>query len=353
MLRRIGSPPGGGEGGAQSPVVAAGGVGAGGLRDGSPRAGAPSASGSRDAPPGRGPAGSFRGRGRVSVGQLGVRLPCRGTASRSTTTRVIRPAATSPRPSLTDTRNVSRRPSTDSSVGLGLHLAADGGRGEVVELDPVPDARRPLGRAGPATASTVASSASGPPAVSRARGRRRCRARARCRRRSDHRRGRRYESGFQGHGLPYAPRCPTRRPVIIRRNGRCTRALRGGGDFAEVFAEDRRSSNARFDDGKVEELVSGRDAGRRACVWCAARPPDTRTPPTSPRPDCAKRPRPRGRGGSRWRRRARSSRCQRRDAAATHDVTVAARGRGEGAARSSCCAAPTTRPGHAATRSAR
>ena len=38
-------------------------------------------------------------------------------------------------------------------------------------------------------------------------------------------------------------------------------ALRGGGDFAEVFVEDRRSSNARFDDGRIEELVSGRDRG--------------------------------------------------------------------------------------------
>jgi TldD protein len=38
-------------------------------------------------------------------------------------------------------------------------------------------------------------------------------------------------------------------------------ALRNGGDFAEVFAEDRRSSNARLDDGKVEEVVSGRDRG--------------------------------------------------------------------------------------------
>ena len=38
-------------------------------------------------------------------------------------------------------------------------------------------------------------------------------------------------------------------------------ALRRGGDFAEVFAEDRRSSSARLDDGKVEELVSGRERG--------------------------------------------------------------------------------------------
>ena len=38
-------------------------------------------------------------------------------------------------------------------------------------------------------------------------------------------------------------------------------ALRTGADFAEVFAEDRRSSSARLDDGKVEELTSGRDRG--------------------------------------------------------------------------------------------
>ena len=39
------------------------------------------------------------------------------------------------------------------------------------------------------------------------------------------------------------------------------RALRDGGDFAEVFAEDRRTSSARLDDGKIEELTSGRDRG--------------------------------------------------------------------------------------------
>jgi len=38
-------------------------------------------------------------------------------------------------------------------------------------------------------------------------------------------------------------------------------ALRAGGDFAEVFAEDRRSSAARLDDGRIEELTSGRDRG--------------------------------------------------------------------------------------------
>jgi TldD protein len=38
-------------------------------------------------------------------------------------------------------------------------------------------------------------------------------------------------------------------------------ALQRGGDFAEIFVEDRRTSNARFDDGRVEEMVSGRDRG--------------------------------------------------------------------------------------------
>ncbi len=38
-------------------------------------------------------------------------------------------------------------------------------------------------------------------------------------------------------------------------------ALHNGGDFAELFAEDKRSSSAVFDDGRVEELTSGRDRG--------------------------------------------------------------------------------------------
>jgi TldD protein len=38
-------------------------------------------------------------------------------------------------------------------------------------------------------------------------------------------------------------------------------ALRTGGEFAEVFVEDKRSSSAVLDDGRVEELTSGRDRG--------------------------------------------------------------------------------------------
>jgi TldD protein len=45
-------------------------------------------------------------------------------------------------------------------------------------------------------------------------------------------------------------------------------ALRGGGDFAELFAEDRRGSQAVLDDRRVEELASGaeRGAGIRVVV---------------------------------------------------------------------------------------
>jgi TldD protein len=38
-------------------------------------------------------------------------------------------------------------------------------------------------------------------------------------------------------------------------------ALRTGGDFAEVFAEDKRLSSGNIDDGRIEELTSGLDRG--------------------------------------------------------------------------------------------
>ena len=39
------------------------------------------------------------------------------------------------------------------------------------------------------------------------------------------------------------------------------RSLRDGGDFAEVFVEDRVGSSAVLDDGRIEELTSGRETG--------------------------------------------------------------------------------------------
>ena len=38
-------------------------------------------------------------------------------------------------------------------------------------------------------------------------------------------------------------------------------AMQTGGEFAEVFVEDKRSSSALLDDGRIEELSSGRDRG--------------------------------------------------------------------------------------------
>jgi TldD protein len=38
-------------------------------------------------------------------------------------------------------------------------------------------------------------------------------------------------------------------------------ALKTGGEFAEIFAEDRRGTAARLDDGRVEDMASGRDRG--------------------------------------------------------------------------------------------
>ena len=40
-----------------------------------------------------------------------------------------------------------------------------------------------------------------------------------------------------------------------------TAARRKGGDFAEVFVEERSSTSIRLDDGKVEELTTGLDRG--------------------------------------------------------------------------------------------
>ena len=127
-------------------------------------------------------------------------VACSRNRARSTTTRVMRPAATRPRPSLTETRNVSRRPSTASSVASAVHLAADGVGREVVELDLVADGRR--ARRELAVDRFDAS----PPrrarrrAGSRARARRRCAARARCRRRRRRASPIRRDRASHGHG---------------------------------------------------------------------------------------------------------------------------------------------------------
>ncbi|MHB8680575.1 MAG: TldD/PmbA family protein [Acidimicrobiales bacterium] len=55
-----------------------------------------------------------------------------------------------------------------------------------------------------------------------------------------------------------APTALIERPVVERVLGA---ALARGAEFAELFAEDRRGTAASLDDGRVEELSSGRDRG--------------------------------------------------------------------------------------------
>jgi TldD protein len=43
--------------------------------------------------------------------------------------------------------------------------------------------------------------------------------------------------------------------------GALATAVSSGGEFAEVFAEDRRRTGARLDDGRIEDLTSGRERG--------------------------------------------------------------------------------------------
>ncbi len=45
-------------------------------------------------------------------------------------------------------------------------------------------------------------------------------------------------------------------------------AMSTGGEFAEVFVEDRRSTSAVLDDRRIEELSSGRDRGAGIRVVC-------------------------------------------------------------------------------------
>jgi TldD protein len=61
------------------------------------------------------------------------------------------------------------------------------------------------------------------------------------------------------HSQPPAPEVSVLDHELINRT--LGTALRTGGDFAEVFVEDKRSSSAMLDDGRVEELTSGRDRG--------------------------------------------------------------------------------------------
>ncbi len=63
---------------------------------------------------------------------------------------------------------------------------------------------------------------------------------------------------------PFHPRTATAEETLIDQTTIetvLTAGLDRGADFAEVFVEDRRSVSASFDDGRVEDLTSGRDRG--------------------------------------------------------------------------------------------
>jgi TldD protein len=60
------------------------------------------------------------------------------------------------------------------------------------------------------------------------------------------------------HGRPAKGELMVEQDVIERVLGA---ALRSGGEFAELYVEDRRSSSAHLDDGKVDQVSSGRDRG--------------------------------------------------------------------------------------------
>ena len=168
---------------------------------------------------------------------------------------------------------------------------------------------------------------------------RRARSAAECRARARHRsavadrgigivddeRHRRRETGRERHGA-YDRHTTSRRGTIRKQSTtgtrraheqfvdrpraccsrRSTERCRAGGDFAEVFVEDRRSSSARFDDGTVEELVLGRDRGAGIRVVRGETTGFAHTADLSPE---GLRPRRRGgrggRGERRWRRRSR------------------------------------------------
>ena len=56
-----------------------------------------------------------------------------------------------------------------------------------------------------------------------------------------------------------APPAPLVEPPVLERV--LGDALARGAEFAEIFAEDRRGTAASLDDGRVEELSTGRDRG--------------------------------------------------------------------------------------------
>ncbi len=129
-------------------------------------------------------------------------------------------------------------------------------------------------------------------------------------------------------------------------------ALRTGGDFAEVFAEERRSSAAQLDDGRVEELTSGREAGAGIRVVVGETTGFAYTADLS-EPGLQRRGRRRRRGGPQWRRRRAPGRPVPGRCLVAQRGGDPARDGVEGVQGPGAAAKPTRRPGRPAGRCAR
>ena len=225
--------------------------------------------------------------------------------SRTTTTRVIRPAATRPRASVTETRNVSRRPSTLSSVASAVTSARPGSaRGA---------------RAGPRSRPTSCRDRAPADGLharlldqgDEARGGQHRYVAAPDRERGvslfDRERDRRGETGRNRHPLTIGSPAPssacwradpaTPRPDIAHETHEADmtvpliehdvlqatldHALRSGGDFAEVFVEDRRSSTRPFRRRPRRRARLRTATAAPGCASSAATRRASRTPPIS------------------------------------------------------------------------
>ena len=130
-------------------------------------------------------------------------------------------------------------------------------------------------------------------------------------------------------------------------------ALRNGGEFAEVFAEDRSNSSAVLDDGRVEELASGRERGAGIRVVSGETTGFAHTADLSEEGCCGRRRRPppwpavAGGGARTVARRVDRAAVGHRAEATPTDHRRARR------TPSSCCSVPTRPPGRPATGSPR
>src|SRR5690606_23906827 len=218
---------------------------------------------------------------------MGVHEHLSMNASTSTTTRVILPAATRPRSSEADTAKIRRRPSILSRRASAVTLEPTAVGARWSSCTRMPTVVRPSGTC-PRTAWREACSHSATRrGVLRTGTSPVCMATAVSSWVTSRTtlaakpswRGTRVQYGDtrpagENLGIPARPlpsrspppsRPSTEREVAVLDDATIQRtlaaALRTGGDFAEVFVEDKRSTSATLDDGRVEEMSSGRDRG--------------------------------------------------------------------------------------------